>query len=70
GTAPQVKQIGMMDSIIYYGAGNALYKSHDKGVSWSSYDIPIKGDVRYTVNDHSNSDIIYLGAFYDLPPKK
>ncbi|MEA2097965.1 MAG: YCF48-related protein, partial [Patescibacteria group bacterium] len=70
GTAPQVKQIGMIDNIIYYGAGNALYRSQDKGVSWSSHDIPIKGDVRYTVSDHSDSDIIYLGAFYDKPPKK
>ncbi len=70
GTAPQVKQIGMINDIIYYGAGNALYKSKNKGISWSSYDIPIKGDVRYTVNDYLDSNIIYLGAFYDKPVKK
>ncbi len=70
GTIPQVKQIGMIDDTIYYGAGNVLYKSNNKGITWSSYDIPILGDVRYTVNDYTNSDIIYLGAFYDPPKKK
>jgi photosystem II stability/assembly factor-like uncharacterized protein len=70
GTIPQVKQIGMIDNIIYYGAGNVLYKSENKGISWSSYNIPIKGDVRYTVSDYTNPDIIYVGAFYDPPSKK
>ncbi|MCK5123541.1 MAG: hypothetical protein KAQ87_05355 [Candidatus Pacebacteria bacterium] len=70
GTIPQVKQIGMIDDIIYYGAGNALYKSENKGITWSGYNIPIKGDVRYTVSDYKNSDIIYVGAFYDPPPEK
>ena len=67
GTIPQVKQIGMIDNIIYYGAGNVLYKSADKGITWSNYDIPIKGDVRYTVSDHQDSQVIYVGAFYDPP---
>ncbi len=70
GTIPQVKQIGMIDDIIYYGAGNVLYKSENKGVTWSNYDIPIKGDVRYTVSDYKDSQIIYVGAFYDPPVKK
>jgi len=70
GTIPQIKQIGIIDDTIYYGAGNALYKSGNKGITWSNYNIPIKGDVRYTLSDYTNSDIIYLGAFYDPPPKK
>jgi len=70
GTIPQVKQIGMIDDIIYYGAGNALYKSENKGVTWSGYNIPIMGDVRYTVSDYQDSQIIYVGAFYDPPPEK
>jgi len=70
GTIPQVKQIGMIDEIIYYGAGNALYKSENKGVTWSSYNIPIKGDVRYTVSDYKDSQVIYVGAFYDPPPEE
>lgn len=68
GTIPQIKQIGIINSIIYYGAGNVLYKSDNRGVSWSSYDIPIKGDVRYTVSDYTNQDVIYVGAFYNPPP--
>lgn len=70
GTIPQIKQIGMISDTIYYGAGNVLYKSDNKGITWSSYDIPIKGDVRYTVSDYTDSNIIYLGAFYDPPKKK
>ena len=68
GTIPQVKQIGMINDIIYYGAGNALYKSENKGITWSGYNIPIKGDVRYTVSDYKDSQVIYVGAFYDPPP--
>lgn len=70
GTIPQVKQIGMIDDIIYYGAGNVIYKSENKGASWSSYNIPMKGDVRYTVSDYTDRDIIYVGAFYEPPKKK
>ncbi len=70
GTIPQVKQIGMIDDIIYYGAGNVLYKSENNGITWSNYNIPIKGDVRYTVSDYKDSQIIYVGAFYDPPAKK
>jgi len=68
GTIPQIKQIGIINNIVYYGAGNVLYKSDNRGVSWSSYNIPIKGDVRYTVSDYTNQDVIYVGAFYDPPP--
>ena len=68
GTIPQIKQIGIINNIVYYGAGNVLYKSDNRGVSWSSYDISIKGDVRYTVSDYTNQDVIYVGAFYDPPP--
>ncbi|MDD3190334.1 MAG: hypothetical protein PHI66_01425 [Candidatus Pacebacteria bacterium] len=67
--APQIKQIGMIDSSIYYGAGNALYKSANKGYSWSSFDIPILGDVRYTVSDHTDPNIIYVGSYYVKPKK-
>jgi len=58
GTIPQIKQIGMVGNIIYYGAGNVIYKSENKGINWSSYNIPIKGDVRYTVSDYMDSSII------------
>lgn len=70
GTIPQVKELGLINNIIYYGAGNVLYKSSNKGITWSSYDIPIKGDVRYTVSDYTDPNIIYLGAFYEPPKKK
>ncbi|MEA1936667.1 MAG: YCF48-related protein [Patescibacteria group bacterium] len=68
GTIPQIKQIGIINNIVYYGAGNVLYKSDNRGVSWSSYDILIKGDVRYTVSDYTNQDVIYVGSFYTPPP--
>lgn len=68
GTIPQVKQVGLNGNILYYGAGNIIYRSEDKGVSWSSSIIPIIGDVRYTVSDYTNSDVIYIGSFYDPPP--
>ena len=68
GTIPQIKQIGIINNIVYYGAGNVLYKSDNRGISWSSYDILIKGDVRYTVSDYTNQNVIYVGAFYNPPP--
>ena len=68
GTIPQIKQIGIINDIVYYGAGNVLYKSENRGMSWSSYDIPIKGDVRYTMSDYTNQDVIYVGSFYTPPP--
>ncbi len=70
GTVPQVKKIGILGNILYYGAENVIYKSEDGGRSWSSYNIPIIGDVRYTISDYTNPDIIYVGSFYDPPPKK
>jgi photosystem II stability/assembly factor-like uncharacterized protein len=70
GAVPQVKKIGIQGNILYYGAGNVIYKSEDGGRSWSSYNIPIIGDVRYTISDYTNSDVIYAGSFYDPPPKK
>jgi photosystem II stability/assembly factor-like uncharacterized protein len=69
-TIPNIRQIGMFDETIYYGAGNALYKSENKGASWSSVDIPIKGDAQYTVSDYSDPNIIYVGTFYNPPSKK
>jgi len=69
GTVPRVKQIGLIDNTVYYGAGNAIYKSEDAGKTWASYPINIKGDVRYTESDHSNKDIIYVGSFYIPPPE-
>lgn len=74
GTIPQIKQIGIIDNMIYYGAGNVLYKSNNRGVSWSSYNIItdrrviIKGDVRYTVSDYMDQEVIYVGSFYTPPP--
>ncbi|MCK5084072.1 MAG: hypothetical protein KAQ64_00260 [Candidatus Pacebacteria bacterium] len=68
GTVPQIKQIGLIGDIVYYGAGNVLYKSDNAGMTWSMHDIPIKGDVRYTISDYRNSDVIYVGSFYDPPP--
>ncbi|MFA6097130.1 MAG: YCF48-related protein [Candidatus Paceibacterota bacterium] len=68
GTAPQVKKIGLIGDKIYYGAGNALYKSDDAGKTWSSYAIAIKGDVRYTESDYTNPDVTYVGSFYTPPP--
>ncbi len=70
GTIPQVKQMGMIRDIIYYGAGNVLYKSENAGATWTMYNIPIVGDARYTISDYTNSDVIYVGSFYDPPPKK
>ena len=64
-TIPVIKKIGLMNSTIYYGAGNALYRSDNKGTSWSSFDIPIKGDVKYTVSDPKDSNVIYVGALYE-----
>ncbi len=68
GTVPQVKQIGLINDIVYYGAGNVLYKSENTGATWSTHNIPIIGDVRYTISDYRNSDVIYVGSFYDPPP--
>jgi hypothetical protein len=61
---PEIKKIGLMDGTIYYGAGNAFYKSVNKGLSWSSFDIPILGDVKYTVSDPNDQNVIYVGALY------
>lgn len=68
-TIPNIKQIGMINDTIYYGAGNALYKSENKGQTWSSVDIPIKGDARYTVSDYTDPNIIYVGTFYSVSKK-
>ncbi len=70
GSVPQVKQVGIIGDIIYYGAGNVLYKSENAGGTWTMYNIPIMGDVRYTISDYANSDVIFVGSFYDPPPKK
>ena len=68
GAIPQIKKIGLIGNIVYYGAGNVLYKSENAGLTWSSHNIPIFGDVRYTISDYTNPDIIYVGSFYDPPP--
>lgn len=68
GTVPQIKQIGLINDIVYYGSGNVLYKSENAGETWSTYNIPIIGDVRYTISDYRDSNIIYVGSFYDPPP--
>lgn len=62
---PEIKRIGLMNGTIYYGAGNALYRSDNKGKTWSSFDIPIQGDVKYTVNDPKDLNVIYVGALYE-----
>lgn len=68
-TIPNIKQIGMINDTMYYGAGNALYKSENKGQTWSSMDIPIKGDAQYTVSDYTDPNIIYVGTFYSTAKK-
>lgn len=70
GRLPHIKQIGLIGDIVYYGASNVLYKSENAGLTWSSHDIPIKGDVRYTISDYTNLDIIYIGSFYNPPPEQ
>lgn len=62
---PEIKKIGIVGDTIYYGAGNALYKSNDKGQTWSNFDIPISGDVKCTVSDPKDHNIIYVGALYE-----
>jgi len=64
-TIPVIKKIGLMNNTIYYSAGNALYRSDNKGASWSSFDIPVEGDVKYTVSDPKDPNIIYVGALYE-----
>lgn len=61
-TIPQVRSLGLVGDTIYYGAGNALYRSDNKGATWSSTGIPIQGDVRYTVSDPVNAQVIYVAG--------
>jgi len=73
GSIPQIKRVGISKAdsqMVYYGAGSVIYKSEDFGESWMSYQIPIKGDVRYALSDPENKDILYVAAFYTPPPKK
>lgn len=63
-TTPIIYKIWQADGVLYYGCGNALYKSDTKGQTWSTFDIPILGDVKYTVSDAKNPSIIYVGSFY------
>lgn len=63
-TTPRIRKIGITDGIIYYGAGNAIYKSDNKGISWSSFDVPILGDIKYTVGDPNDKNTIYVGSYY------
>lgn len=60
---PSIKKIGITNGIMYYGAGNAIYKSSNKGQTWSSFDLPIEGDARYTVSDPKDANVIYVGSF-------
>lgn len=59
---PLVKKIESVDNMLYYGAGNVLYKSTDKGQSWTSFDMPVLKDVKYTVTDPKNHDIFYVAT--------
>lgn len=61
-TIPQIKSLGLVGKTIYYGAGNALYRSDNQGATWSSTNIPISGDVRYTVSDPTNAQVIYVAG--------
>ncbi len=60
---PNIARVGTVNGSIYYGSANAIYKSDNKGQTWSSFDIPIEGDVKYTVSDPKNPEIIYVGSF-------
>lgn len=62
---PEIKKMGTIGNTIYYGAGNAIYKSSDRGQTWSNFDIPISGDVKCTVSDPKDHNIIYVGALYE-----
>ncbi|MFA7169941.1 MAG: hypothetical protein WC178_03740 [Candidatus Paceibacterota bacterium] len=62
---PKIKKIAFTNGTMYYGAGNAIYRSENKGQTWSSFDIPIEGDVKYTVSDPINTSTIYVGSFYE-----
>lgn len=67
---PKIKKVGITNGIMYYGSGNAIYKSENKGQTWASFDIPIEGDVKYTVSDPTNRDVIYVGSYYSIPKKR
>jgi photosystem II stability/assembly factor-like uncharacterized protein len=60
--SPSIRKVGLFGNSIYYGAGNALYKSDDKGRSWSSFDLPVLSDVKYTVSDPKDYNVIYVGT--------
>lgn len=62
---PGILKVGSMDGIIYYGSGNAIYKSNNRGDTWSSFDIPVLGNVKYTVSDPKDHNIIYVGSVPD-----
>jgi len=64
--APGILKVGSMDGIIYYGSGNAIYKSNNRGETWSSFDIPVLGNVKYTVSDPKDHNIIYVGSVPDV----
>jgi photosystem II stability/assembly factor-like uncharacterized protein len=59
---PSIRKVGLVGGTIYYGAGNALYKSTDKGNTWTSFDMPVLSDVKYTVSDPKEPDVIYVGT--------
>jgi photosystem II stability/assembly factor-like uncharacterized protein len=59
---PDIKKVGTFGSMLYYGSGNAIYKSSDKGQSWQSFDLPVLGDVKYIVVDPKDSNTIYVAS--------
>jgi photosystem II stability/assembly factor-like uncharacterized protein len=61
---PLILKVGTVGSAIYYGSGNAFYKSLDKGQTWSSSNIPLLGNVRCTVSAPNDYNMIYIGSTF------
>ncbi len=54
---------------IYYGVGNKIYKSIDKGISWEPSELPTLATITNLLIDSKNPAILYASLFY-VEPKK
>jgi len=50
-----------MSYILYYGAGNVIYKSQDGGATWSVRAIDTDKDISNIVVNYRNSNILFAG---------